>query len=241
MCPSIRNENVLNEESPCRHTIPVMVCLSVAAPLLLVCVIAPFLMSRLSPPAVLAVLEICLWALALVVVIIVRYWERRPLQSIGFRRLTMKEVWLALLLGILLFTLIPALVMVMERVFHIPTQTRMMAVAAELAKSPVWLLVLLAARAGFVEEVIYRGYCIERLRCRTGRTWPGAVLVLVVFTALHLLNGLGVGYVVGVVFPIAALLTGLYVWKRNLTLNIAVHFLTDFLALVWLPLLLPLL
>jgi membrane protease YdiL (CAAX protease family) len=232
---------VLNEESPRRHTIPVVVCLSVAAPLLLSCVIAPWLMSRLSPSAVLAVFQIYYSVLALLVVIIVCYWERRPLRSIGFRWLTMKEVGLALLAGIVLFALIPALVIVMERVFRIPTQTRMTAVAAQFAKCPIWLLVLLAANAGFVEEIIYRGYCMERLRGLTGRMWPGAVLVLVVFTALHALNGLGVGYVVGVVFPLAALLTGLYLWKRNLTLNIAVHFLTDFLALVLLPLLLPLL
>jgi uncharacterized protein len=229
-----------NHESRLRYTIPVVLCLTVAVPLLLVCFIAPSLRSRLSQPALGAISEMCFWALAIAVVFIVRYWERQPLQSIGFRRLTMNEVWLALLLGILCFTLIPAMAILVERVFGSPTHTRIMVVAAAFSKTPVWVLVLLAARAGFMEEVLYRGYCLERLRFLTGRMWPGAVLVLLVFTALHLLNGLGIGYVVGVVFPISAILTGLYVWKRNLTLNIAVHFLTDFWALVLLPLLLPL-
>lgn len=70
--------------------------------------------------------------------------------------------------------------------------------------------------------------------------WPGAVFGLLAFTALHFLNGLGIGYVLGEVLPLSAIVTGLYVWKRNLTLNIAVHFLGDFLALVFLPLLPPL-
>ncbi len=194
-----------NEQSRLRYTVPVVLCLSVAAPLLLSYVAAPFLMSRLSQPAFRTVWELCYWAMALLVLIIVCCWERQPLRSIGFRRLTMKEVWLALLLGILLFALSLALAIFVERVSGVPTWTRLMVVARHFAKVPLWLLVLFAARAGFVEEVLYRGYCMERLAYLTGRMWPGAVLTLIVFTALHALNGWGVGYVMGVVFPIARL------------------------------------
>lgn len=78
--------------------------------------------------------------MAVVVLIIVRYWERLPLHSIGFRRLTMKEVWLALVLSILLFALTPALAIFVERVFRIPTWTRIMVMAQHFAKVPIWKL-----------------------------------------------------------------------------------------------------
>ncbi len=175
--------------------------------------------------------------MALGVAIVVRYWERQPLRSIGFRRLTMKESLLALLLGIFLFVLTTGLVILTERVVGIQTNT--IAVVAALSKYPIWLLALFAARPAFVEEILYRGYWIERLHCLTGRIWPGALLGLMIFTAIHLLNDMGIGYTVCVVLPIGVILTGLYVWKRNLTLNIIVHFLIDFLVLVLWPLLPP--
>ncbi len=111
-----------------------------------------------------------------------------------------------------------------------------MAVITALAKYPIWLRALLAARAGFVEEILYRGYLIERLNRLTDKVWPGALLSLVIHTVIHI-PPLGPGQTLGVVFPISAILTGLYVWKRNLTLNITVHFLIDFLVLVLIPLL----
>jgi membrane protease YdiL (CAAX protease family) len=146
----------------------------------------------------------------------------------------MKEGLLSLSLGMLLFVLVPALGIFMERVVGISTST--MGVVAALAKYPIWLRAILAARAGFVEEILYRGYPIERLNRLTGRIWPGALISLIIFTVVHL-PPLGLGTTVGMVLPIGVILTGLYVWKRNLTLNITVHFLIDFLVLVLLPLL----
>jgi membrane protease YdiL (CAAX protease family) len=111
-----------------------------------------------------------------------------------------------------------------------------MEMAEEFGRVPIWLRILLAFRAGFMEEILCRGYPIERLNRLAGRIWPGALISLFIFTILHL-PGSGLGSTVGVVLPVGAILTELYVWKRNLTLNIAVHFLVDLLALVLLPLL----
>jgi len=228
---------VLNEKCRLRYTTTFVLCFSIAAPLLLMYIVAPWLMPLVGRTAYPAINEICFWAMALVVLAVVLCWERQSLRSIGFRRLTWKEGLLALSLGILLFVLVPALGIFMERVVHIPTST--MAVVTALAKYPIWLRAILAARAGFVEEILYRGYPIERLNRLTGRMWPGAVISLVIFTVIHL-PPLGLGHTVGIVLPLGVIVTGLYVWKRNLTLNITVHFLVDFLVLVLLPLLPPL-
>ena len=228
---------VLNEKCRLRYTTTFVLCFSVVVPLLLMYIVAPRLMPLVGRTTYPAIIEICSWGMALVVLAVVLCWERQSLRSIGFRRLTWKEGLLALLLGILLFALVPALGIFMERVVHIPTNT--MAVVTALAKYPIWLLAILAARAGFVEEVLYRGYPIERVNHLTGRIWPGAVISLVIFTVIHL-PASGLGNTVGIVLPLGVVLTGLYLWKRNLTLNITVHFLIDFLVLVLLPLLPPL-
>jgi len=223
----------LNMKSRLRYATAVVLCFSLIAPLLLMYIITPWLVSRVSQTAYMAINEICFWVIALGVVAVVLYWERQSLRSIGFRSLTRKEGLLALLLGILLFVLVLTLGIFIERVVGIATST--MGVVAALAKYPIWLRALLAARAGFVEEILYRGYPIERVNHLTGRIWPGALIGLIIHTAIHI-PPLGLGHTVGVVLPIGIILAGLYIWKRNLTLNITVHFLIDFLALVLLPL-----
>ncbi len=209
------------------YTTAVVLCFSIVVPLLLMYIVAPWLIPLVGRTAYLAIIEICFWAMALVVLAVVLCWERQSLRSIGLRGLTMKEGLLSLLLGILLFVLVTTLGIFIERVIGIATST--MGVVAALAKYPIWLRALLAARAGFVEEILYRGYPIERVNHLTGRIWPGALIGLIIHTAIHI-PPLGLGHTVGVVFPISVILTGLYVWKRNLTLNITVHFLVDFLV-----------
>lgn len=228
---------MLNEKFRLTYSTAIVLCLSIAAPLLLIYFITPWLIPLVGPAAYMAINEICFWMMGIGVVIVVLFWERQPLRSIGLRRLTVKEGLLSLLFGILLFILVPALGIFTERVVGISTST--MGVVAALAKYPIWFRAILAARAGFVEEILYRGYPIERLNRLTGRIWLGALISLIIHTAIHI-PPLGLGHTLCVVLPISAILTGLYVWKRNLTLNITVHFLIDFLALVLLPLLPPL-
>jgi len=222
-----------NVNSRLRYTTTFVLCFSIAAPLSLIYIITPWLTPLVSPTACPVIIEICFWAMALVVLVVVLWWERQSLRSIGFRRLTWKEGLLALSLGIFLFLPILMWVIFIERRAGI--SATVMDMVEAVAKFPIWLRILWAARAGFVEEVLYRGYPIERLNRLTGRIWPGALISLIIFVVLHLPSGLG--QTVGLVLPIGIILTGLYVWKRNLTLNIAVHFLTDSLVLVLLPLL----
>jgi membrane protease YdiL (CAAX protease family) len=192
----------LNEKCRLRYTTTFVLCFSIVVPLLLTYIIAPWLIPLVGQTAYPAIIEICSWAMALVVLAVVLCWERQPLRSIGFRRLTMKEGLLSLSLGMLLFVLVPALGLFMERVVGISTST--MGVVAALAKYPIWLRAILAARAGFVEEILYRGYPIERLNRLTGRIWPGALISLIIFTVVHL-PPLGLGTTVGMVLPIGVI------------------------------------
>ncbi len=113
---------VLNGKSWLIYTTAIVLCFSIAVPLLLMYIIAPWLVSRVSQTAYMAIIEICFWTIGLGAVIVVICWERQSLRSIGLRRLTMKEGLLSLLLGILLFVLVPTLGIFIERFVGISTR-----------------------------------------------------------------------------------------------------------------------
>ena len=90
------------------------------------------------------------------------------------------------------------------------------------------------------EEVVYRAYLIERSVQLTGSMWPGAIMGLVLFVGMHL-GGWNLAHVVGAVLPLGAILTGLYMWRRNLLFVVIVHLLIGLpLILIALGLLLQL-
>ena len=113
---------VLNGKSWLIYTTAIVLCFSIAVPLLLMYIITPWLVSRVSQTAYMAIIEICFWTIGLGAVIVVICWERQSLRSIGLRRLTMKEGLLSLLLGILLFVLVPTLGIFIERFVGISTR-----------------------------------------------------------------------------------------------------------------------
>ena len=82
-------------------------------------------------------------------------------------------------------------------------------------------------RAGFVEELFYRGYAIERLR---SLGWPraaAAIVPLVIFSLLHYSGG---PVNILIAFILGGILTAFYLWRRDLVANIIAHFLVDFIA-----------
>jgi membrane protease YdiL (CAAX protease family) len=87
----------------------------------------------------------------------------------------------------------------------------------------------LALRGGVVEEILYRGLAIEQLTVLTGRRWFAAVIATLFFIAIHMSR-----FDLVQLIPIATASTGfavLYLWRRNLWINIVAHFLIDAVAL----------
>jgi len=99
---------------------------------------------------------------------------------------------------------------------------------------PLWLLSLMIVRAGTVEELTFRGIAIDHTAELTGSRTLGWLLPLILFGLLHFSQG-----VAGILIATttAAVITGLYLWKRNLWANMALHFLVDFIPNILLPLL----
>jgi len=98
---------------------------------------------------------------------------------------------------------------------------------------PVGVTLLVFLRAGIAEEIFYRGYAIERLEALTGSRIVAVLLPLACFALFHLRQGIA-GVLIALI--LGAIMTGFYLWKRNLAANIIAHFLIDFVPNILLPL-----
>ena len=156
--------------------------------------------------------------LALGVVAVVVWWEKKPLSELGLHRQTRRKIIVALAASIVIAvggTLISLLIL---KVFALPAPTL---ITERIAIFPLWFSVWLVGSSSVAEEVLYRGFVIERLGQTTGNICLGALITLIWFTFLHL--PLGVVYTLTIVLPGSILVTALYVWRRDLIATIVVH------------------
>jgi membrane protease YdiL (CAAX protease family) len=164
------------------------------------------------------------WGFAAILILWVLRVEGLPLASIGLKRPTPATFgW-----GFAFFVLMMASVMLSYAVI-IPAlgMKQDMAVTRNLINVPLWLQTATMIRAGVCEELLYRGYPIERIGSLAGKRWIGGVIALAVFIAAHI--GWGLSQFVVVAFG-GTLLTILYLWKRDLAACMIAHALTDFVG-----------
>ena len=105
------------------------------------------------------------------------------------------------------------------KIFALPMPTML---TQSITQYPLWFSVWVVVTSSIGEEVLYRGYTLERLGQLTGSIWVGGLITLVWFCAMHL--SLGVVYVLTIALPTTALITALYCWRRDLVATSIVHF-----------------
>ena len=211
-----------------------VVAVSLCAPLIWARMLRIIAESCMDPAAAFVANEIFFWDLGLAVLSVVHYVEGENLAGLGFHRVSSRQAALgaAVAAGMCLTT---ALLWDVEtRILHLASRT--MADVTTVAQWPLWTRLITSLRAGFVEEVVFRAYPITRSDRILGCRWPGALAGLVVFSLSHIPYA-GAAHALGVVLPLGAMLTLLFLWQRNLTLNIGVHCLCDVLVSSGLPLL----
>jgi membrane protease YdiL (CAAX protease family) len=177
-----------------------------------------------EPTAVAATLinECAMWSVALVILGIVLFWERYPLRSIGLGLPTLDSI----LLGI--FCVAPLLFLstiagAILTAFGASAQDngRVVMVLA----LPLWLQLFVAVTAGFTEEILFRGFAVERVTLLSGSRWFGAFVPSLLFGVMHApFWGLPHAIIAGMT---GFWLTLIYLWQRNLWVNIAAHALLD--------------
>lgn len=164
--------------------------------------------------------ETLIWASAAALVVIIRRGERLPMRSIG---LGTTRWWVSILCGVVIAIISAAVVgglAYLTGYGHGPG-------SAAFEKLPLWLITLIVFRAGVVEELFYRGYAIERLQMvGLGRFWS-VTIPLVIFSLGHWSGGAA-----NILIALAAgiILTGFYLWRRDLAANMIGHGLVDFVA-----------
>ena len=170
--------------------------------------------------------ELIVWAWVVGILLYVARVERRPLSSIGFRAVGWKDGIIAVLAGILILAGLAVVLLVVFPALHWSESSQL----ASLSALPYWLNVLIVVRAAVSEEILFRGYPMERLEELTGSRAVAAVVTCTVFTLDHITFwGWHHIFIAGLA---GAALTILYLWRRNIWVNMVAHFIVDASALL---------
>lgn len=168
--------------------------------------------------------EAVVWCGTLVVLVWLTLVERLPLTSIGFRRPTWKSAIIGVLAAVILVAAQVIQFSIIIPLFHLNTAAIMTRLAS-IMRTPYWYRILLVLRAAVSEEIIFRGYIIEKVRQLTGSTALAVIVSVAAFTYAHL-SGWGPVQLISVSVG-AVVLALLYVWRRDLPSNMFAHFLAD--------------
>lgn len=170
--------------------------------------------------------EAIYWTLVAATLLYVVRIERRPLASIGLRRFGWRDAAAALAIAAATIGALAALFLVVFPWLGVGEAQNL----AQLAGAPPWWLAISVLRAGVSEEVLFRGYPIERLLEWSGSRTLALLLPLGLFALAHVgpwgwlhLAVAGVG---------GALLSLLYFWRRNLYANVFAHCVIDAIAVL---------
>ena len=164
--------------------------------------------------------ETLIWASAAALLVILRRGEGLPFRSIG---LGTCRWWKSIAWGFVIAVVSAAVALGLAHLTGYGNGPG----SAAFEKLPLWLITLIVIRAGVVEELFYRGYAIERLRMiGLGRFWS-VTIPLVIFSIGHWSGGAAN---ILIAFAAGLILTGFYLWRRDLAANMIGHGLVDFVA-----------
>jgi len=166
--------------------------------------------------------EVLWWVAVVVVLSYVALVERKPFSSIGFRKPSVSTLLIGAVTGVLMVLGVVTIFFVIFPMLHLAANKAQM---QSILSTPLWYRVLLVTRAAVAEEVLFRGYPIERIREWTGNRWIAALISVAAFTYAHL-SSWGAPQLIVAGFG-GVLLTGLYLWRRNLWANMLAHWIAD--------------
>ena len=147
--------------------------------------------------------------------------ERRPLSSIGFRRLGARDIAIGIGAGIAMLAALACVYYLIFPLLHWDLSQGM----NRLAATPLWWRLISTVRAAVSEELLFRGYAMERLRELSGSRGVAAGVSCAVFMLDHVPTWGWQHLAIAGMGGIA--LTVLYLWRRNLWVNILAHFIVD--------------
>lgn len=167
------------------------------------------------------------WALVGAVILIVVLHDRESLASIG---LVQPDRW-DVLVGIGIFVLsllsIPIAVSAVEAIGLDPAPFGGESNGGgDPAATALLIGLFIGVTAGITEEILYRGYALERLEGLSGSTWIAATVTAFMFVVIHYPGAHAVGGLL-VITPLTVFLTAGYLWRRTIFVPIIAHVLIN--------------
>jgi CAAX protease family protein len=102
------------------------------------------------------------------------------------------------------------------------------------AAVPLGMRIGVVLTAAVCEEFMYRGFAIEELALLTGKRWLGALLSWLLFSVTHVgIYGLSAALLIPAL--VGAVLTGQYLWRRNLPSCVLTHAIVDGVFIILVP------
>ncbi|MGH6878820.1 MAG: lysostaphin resistance A-like protein [Rhizomicrobium sp.] len=166
--------------------------------------------------------EVLWWVAVVVVLLYVGFVEWRRFGSIGFRPPKLMDIVLAAVAGILMVVGIVVIYQIVFPLFHLKMNAGEM---NSLLQTPFWYRVILVTRAAVAEELLFRGYPIERIGELSGSLVVASVVSWAAFTYAHLASW-GAAQLIVAGYG-GLVLTALYLWRRNLWANMLAHWIAD--------------
>ena len=174
--------------------------------------------------------------LSLVSLILFFLWKNREtINSIGW---TLKNGWKEIGLGIILY--IPFFISagLFEKAlrvvgFSVPS-TPLPSFLATKGMAEYLLATVLVVIIALAEETVFRGYLILRFKAITANPIGAVLLSAAIFSLGHGYEGSAGVVTVGVMGLVFAFV---YMWRQSLVAPMVMHFLQDFIGIVFLPLL----
>lgn len=167
------------------------------------------------------------WVVVAVLGVIAFAVQKRPPRDLGLRLPGWRDV-LAALAGVLAALVLGGAASYMVRMPSALTDLR------ALAAIPLGVRAALVLTAAIAEEFVYRGFAIEQLASLTGHRGLAAAISWALFAVSHVgIYGLTPALVVPAL--VGAVLTVLYLGRRNLSACVLMHTIVDGLFLIVAP------
>mgnify|MGYP006304148183 CR=1 FL=1 len=169
------------------------------------------------------------WLIVVLILSIIIYWEKRKLSSIGFKKLTIKTTLISILLGIVAVVLAVLTLGVLYNVLGLKEPSTL----STISELPLIVKLFTITTAAITEEILYRGYSIERIKDMSSSIIIGGLISGFIFLAMHFPDWGLAGAIPQIIFTI--FLIGYYIKKRNLLACIIMHWVINFMMIIILP------
>ena len=173
----------------------------------------------------------CEWGSVAMLFAIVAGWERVSFLSSASLRPLQRTDWIFLAVLVVITAAMARILATMHPVLSGINATQL----RQAVSAPFALRVALVLTAGICEEILFRGYALERLQLFTRNIWLAGLAATILFTLAHVPRYGFHSDLIGV-FAISAILSTVYIWRRNIAGCIALHWLIDGFGLLLVPL-----